>query len=60
MNLKEKKKKQWEKVKSEEEQCCVVWVELITALCQWKFLLLPRVKKILLSADTFIACIAYM
>lgn len=53
-------KKQWgEMVNSEEEQHYIVCIQLITALCHWNFLLILRVKKILLSSDTFMACIAY-
>lgn len=56
MNLK-KETERGKKVNSEEQQHCVVCIQLITALCHWKFLPLPGVKKILLSADTFMACV---
>lgn len=56
MNL-NKETEQRKKVNSEEQQHCVVCIQLITALRHWKFLLLPEVKKILLSADAFMACV---
>lgn len=54
MNLK-KKTEQGKKVNSEEEHHHVFHIQLITALCHWKYLPLPEVKKILVSADTFMA-----
>lgn len=52
----EKETEQEEKVNSEEQQHCVACTQLVTALCHWKFLLLPEVK-ILVSAGTFVACV---
>lgn len=53
MNLK-KKTEQGRKVNSEGDHHHV-HIQLITVLCHWKYLPLPEVKKILVSADTFMA-----